>query len=212
MMSSISEYDSGFSESTSASIGERDASKKDCASSSAPIPTTHESRLLLPPIDGSHLSHQTILSRHIPPQPQPRPHSLLPSLPTLLAADSQDISLFTPDEIETSCALKIKEIHLPPCVLLNPVLAIPPRRRVPPSLPEPDRNPFFSSSSFSLPSSAQAVSLFPPSASQSYHEKSHRAVEKDKDKESVHFSWGPGRMDTDGPRHRRRQQPRSVGQ
>ena len=211
-MSSISEYDSGFSESTSASIGERDASTKDRASSSAPIPTTHESRLLLPPIDGSHLSHQTSLSRHIPPQPQPRPYSLLPSLPTLLAADSQDISLFTPDEIETSCALKIKEIHLPPCVLLNPVLAIPPRRRVPPSLPEPDRNPFFSSSSFSLPSSAQAVSLFPPSASQSYHEKSHRAVEKDRDKESVHFSWGPGRMDTDGPRHRRRQQPRSVGQ
>ena len=70
--------------------------------------------------------------------------------------------------IESTCAMKIKEAALPPCAVVNPVLALPPilteKKARRPSLQPP-------------PTVSQQAA--PPSRSQSYHEKTVQALEKE---------------------------------
>eukprot|EP01036_Dinobryon_divergens_P024685 gene24685-33157_t len=212
-MSSISENDRNFSDTVTECIEERNTIKKDrVVLSSNPLPVSHESHppLSINPV-GNHLIHHTTLP-NLPPlladsQPPPRTHLSLPPHHTDLAqANTNTFSLYQPDPIDISCAMKIKECYLPPCAFNNPVLVIPPpsdrprRRRV--CLPELVRSTSLPGQAVSASAAAAAAAL-PPSMSQSYHEKSYCAMEKDKDNESVHFSWGPGRMDVP-----KRRQPR----
>lgn len=212
-MSSISENDRNFSDSVTECVEERNTIKKDRAVlSHNPTPVSHESSRPALSVNtvGNHLiDHHTRLP-NLPPlladsQPPPRTHLSLPPHPhtyDIAQANTNTYYLYQPDPIDTSCALKIKECYLPSCAFNNPVLVVPPprdrrrRRRV--CLPELVR-----STSLSGQAAAAAAAALPPSMSQSYREKSYCAMDKDKDKESVHFSWGPGRMDVP-----KRRQPR----
>ena len=213
-MSSISEYDKHFPDTmaaTESSIDERNPTdKKDqdamVSLSSDPIPAVScESRPPLPTHTGGLPNRPPLL---VDPQPPPpRTHLLLPPLHTDIAHAASSTSLFEPDSVDVNCALKIKESYLPPCAFLNPVMVLPPSSS---SSSSSMKREVRVRVRVSLPVLREAPSLnrLPPSMSQSYHEKSCLAVEKAADQQTVHFSWGPGRMDVP----KRRRPPRMLAQ